>query len=336
MINLNLTEAQLDELHQEVSDNWFTGPKERLDRLPPWERPCVPGDRRSDAGGREHGHGIPAEVRRWRSAATFGRGLPPARWVSGQPRGVTQDAVREAAPHTVNHAIERIEQETGLRLQPSAGRELLHKLGLKPRCCGWVPGKALEDGAQQRAPQEFHDRTRQPMLEEAQRGQRVIRFVATAHFVMGAFLGILGCLARQQLPSSSGRRRDNVLGADDPIRHEVITLTNDTVVNPETFCALRDKIATAYAGTGHPITRVLDNAHYPKCPAVFAKAQALGIKLLYVPAYSPNLNLSERFWRFVKKQVLTVPTTARSPPSRKASTVVCATSAPASNARCKH
>lgn len=236
----------------------------------------------------------------------------------------------------MNHAIERIEQETGLRLQPSAGRELLHKLGLKPRCCGWVPGKALEDGAQQRAPQEFHDRTRQPMLEEAQRGQRVIRFVATAHFVMGAFLGILGCLVRQWLLSSSGRRRDNVLGADDPIRHEVITLTNDTVVNPETFCALRDKIATAYAGTGHPITRVLDNAHYPKCPAVFAKAQALGIKFLYLPAYSPHLNLSERFWRFVKKQVLTVPTTARSPPSRKASTVVCATSAPASNARCKH
>lgn len=153
-------------------------------------------------------------------------------------------------PHTVNHAIERIEQETGLRLQPSAGRELLHKLGLKPRCCGWVPGKALEDGAQQRAPQEFHDRTRQPMLEEAQRGQRVIRFVATAHFVMGALLGMLGCLARQWLPSSSGRRRDNVLGTDDPIRHEVITLTNDTVVNPETFCALLDKIATAYAGTG--------------------------------------------------------------------------------------
>lgn len=240
-------------------------------------------------------------------------------------------------PHTVNHAIERIEQETGLRLQPSAGRELLHKLGLKPRCCGWVPGKALEDGAQQRAPQEFHDRTRQPMLEEAQRGPRVIRFVDAAHFVMGAFLGILGCLARQQLPSSSGRRRDNVLGADDPIRHEVITLTNDTVVNPETFCALLDKIATAYAGTGHPITRVLDNAHYPKCPAVFAKAQALGIKFLYLPAYSPHLNLSERFWRFVKKQLpIQAPATARSPPSRKASTAVCATSAPASNARCKH
>lgn len=240
-------------------------------------------------------------------------------------------------PHTVNHAIERIEQETGLRLQPSAGRELLHKLGLKPRCCGWVPGKALEDGAQQRAPQEFHDRTRQPMLEEAQRGPRVIRFVDAAHFVMGAFLGILGCLARQQLPSSSGRRRDNVLGADDPIRHEVITLTNDTVVNPETFCALLDKIATAYAGTGHPITRVLDNAHYPKCPVVFAKAQALGIKFLYLPAYSPHLNLSERFWRFVKKQLpIQAPATARSPPSRKASTAVCATSAPASNARCKH
>ena len=36
----------------------------------------------------------------------------------------------------------------------------------------------------------------------------------------------------------------------------------------------------------------------------FDRAEALGIELLYLPAYSPNLNLLERLWRFVKKQVL--------------------------------
>jgi len=30
----------------------------------------------------------------------------------------------------------------------------------------------------------------------------------------------------------------------------------------------------------------------------------LEIGLLYLPPYSPNLNLIERLWRFVKKQVL--------------------------------
>jgi transposase len=49
---------------------------------------------------------------------------------------------------------------------------------------------------------------------------------------------------------------------------------------------------------------VLDNARYQKCQSVFDKAKALGIGLLYLPAYSPNLNLIERLWRFVKKQVL--------------------------------
>ena len=33
-------------------------------------------------------------------------------------------------------------------------------------------------------------------------------------------------------------------------------------------------------------------------------AQTLNIELLYLTAYSPNLNLIERLWKFVKKQCL--------------------------------
>jgi hypothetical protein len=175
---------------------------------------------------------------------------------------------------------------------------------MKCRRCGLVPGKAPDDEKQLQAQQEFHDNKLQPYLEEAKQGGRTVLFVDAAHFVMGAFLGMLWCFVRQLLPSSCGRKRYNVLAAYDPIRQEAVTLTNDTVVNQVTFCALLDKIASCYAGTGLSITLILDNARYQKCQSVFDKATALGIELLYLPAYSPNLNLIERLWRFVKKQVL--------------------------------
>jgi transposase len=49
---------------------------------------------------------------------------------------------------------------------------------------------------------------------------------------------------------------------------------------------------------------VLDNARYQRCEPVRLLAAKLKIELLYLPAYSPNLNLIERLWKFVKKEVL--------------------------------
>src|SRR5215217_1095066 len=41
-----------------------------------------------------------------------------------------------------------------------------------------------------------------------------------------------------------------------------------------------------------------------KCALVADLAKQLGIELLYLPSYSPNLNLIERVWRFVKSECL--------------------------------
>lgn len=41
-----------------------------------------------------------------------------------------------------------------------------------------------------------------------------------------------------------------------------------------------------------------------KCKYVQGLADSLGIELLYLPPYSPNLNLIERLWKFVKKKCL--------------------------------
>ena len=49
---------------------------------------------------------------------------------------------------------------------------------------------------------------------------------------------------------------------------------------------------------------MLDNARYQRCALVQSLARSLRIELLFLPSYSPNLNLIERLWKFVKKECL--------------------------------
>jgi len=123
-----------------------------------------------------------------------------------------------------------------------------------------------------------------------------------AHFVFAPFLGIVWCFQRLFVKAPSGRQRFNVLAALNAITHEVFTVQNLTYITAETVCELLRLLAGAHPGI--PITIILDNARYQRCALVQTVAQTLGIELLYLPTYSPNLNLIERFWKFVKKQCL--------------------------------
>jgi transposase len=126
--------------------------------------------------------------------------------------------------------------------------------------------------------------------------------VDAAHFVQGAFLACLWCAARMFVRAASGRKRYNVLGALNAVTHELISVRNHTYINAESVCELLRKIAAA--GLTMPITLVLDNARYQRCQLVQNLAKSLGIELLFLPSYSPNLNLIERLWKFVKKTTL--------------------------------
>jgi transposase len=142
----------------------------------------------------------------------------------------------------------------------------------------------------------------EPRLEEAKVGTRAVFFVDAAHFVLGAYLGFLWCFERLFVKTGSGRQRFNVLGALNAVTHELIMVTNDDYINSNSVCELLRKLAGL--GVELPITLVLDNARYQKCALVMNLAQELDIELLYLTAYSPNLNLIERLWKFVKKQCL--------------------------------
>ena len=123
-----------------------------------------------------------------------------------------------------------------------------------------------------------------------------------AHFVLGAYLGWLWCFARVIVRTPSGRQRFNVLGALHAITYQLITVTNESYINSISVCELLEKIAAL--GLCTPMTVVMDNARYQRCRLVVEKATALGIELLFLPTYSPNLNLIERLWKFVRKECL--------------------------------
>jgi transposase len=176
-------------------------------------------------------------------------------------------------------------------------------LGLKWRCLGAIPLPPHKTIAEHAATQtEFLTRTLEPLLEAARAGQGHVFFVDAAHFVMGAFLCWVWCLVRLLIRGGSGRKRYSVLGAWNAVTHELVRITTAATVNAETMSVLLKKLAAL--GLEGPITLVLDNARYQHCALVMDLAKSLNIHLEFLPSYSPNLNLIERLWKFIKKQVL--------------------------------
>jgi len=174
---------------------------------------------------------------------------------------------------------------------------LLHRLGFvykKPRL---VPGKANRE-AQEAFLAQYEE------LKKNQGENDVILFMDAVHPQHNPVLGY-GWIKRgetHEVPSNSGRRRLNINGAIDLERLEP-TVRYDATIDASSTIALFDQLLLAYAYAAC-IYIICDNAGYYRSKAVQAYLQDSRIKLVFLPAYAPNLNLIERLWKFFKKQVL--------------------------------
>lgn len=225
----------------------------------------------------------------------------------GQPSELNQhsDILKEHfkknPASSIAEARDAIEKITGVKRSPTQVREFMKRTGLRYLKVGYVPGKSVEKEKIEEV-ETYRLEELEPLLKQAISGKKAVFFVDAAHFVHRAYLGFLWCFTRTFICSPSGRKRFNVLGAVNAVTKKIITITNETYINSESLCQLLFKLTEL--GLSVPIVLVLDNAKYQKCKLVQNYAKELNIQLCYLPSYSPQLNLIERVWKFIRNECL--------------------------------
>jgi hypothetical protein len=176
-------------------------------------------------------------------------------------------------------------------------RRFFKSLGMQPRTVGQMPAKAAVT-----AQEACKTEQRAPRLAAAKAGQRLVFCMDAAHGVCAPFLGVVWCFARLCVTAPSGRQRCNGLAALNATTRDIFTVTHLTDITSTTVCEFLRLLAGAHPGV--PSTIVLDKARSQRCALGHSLAPQLGIALLCLPAYAPNLHLIERFGKFVKKTCL--------------------------------
>jgi transposase len=207
------------------------------------------------------------------------------------------DCFSKKPPHSAAEASQRIGEITGIVRSPQQIRTFMKRHGLKFIKCGHIPAK-VDNEEQHR----WVQTQLEPVIRAAQKGKCHLLFLDSAHFVLAPFVCCLWCLCRVFIKAGSARNRINVLGAVDAVTKKVITLTNTTYLNAGTMIDFIIKLRKKF--WDKPLYIVLDNVRYQHCQAVIEVAESIGVRLLFLPSYSPNLNIIERLWKFAKKKIL--------------------------------
>jgi transposase len=105
------------------------------------------------------------------------------------------------------------------------------------------------------------------------------------------------------IQSNSGRKRISILGALNAVTAKCSTLITEDNCDKDMIKAALQTIRNDYKDN-KSIVLILDNASYNRAYETKDFAKNLNIQLKYLPTYSPNLNLIERFWKFYKKLIL--------------------------------
>lgn len=176
-------------------------------------------------------------------------------------------------------------------------RLLLKRLGFVYKKTKHLPGKG--DLAKQKAFERFYKKHK--LRSGKHDGTYFVDGVHPLHNSINCS-GWIKKGTEKAIKSNTGRDRLNINGACNIDTKEVI-IHEDVTVNAQSTIALFDKII-AHQPKGN-IHIIADNARYYRSKLVseYIKQQPR-INLIFLPPYSPNLNLIERLWRFYKQKIL--------------------------------
>lgn len=195
---------------------------------------------------------------------------------------------------TTDAIISYVKKRFGVEYSRSGMTALLHRMGFSFKKPKRVPGKAKIE-AQKKFLQDYKK-------IKSQGG--AIYFGDAVHPTHNTALnyGWIKKGTNFEVKTNSGKNRININGAINIDSLEVLTRSYDSI-NQETVCDFLTELKLKH-GSDEKITLILDNASYYRANIVKDMAALLKIKLLFVPSHSPNLNLIERLWKFMRKKAV--------------------------------
>ena len=107
----------------------------------------------------------------------------------------------------------------------------------------------------------------------------------------------------KHIPANSGRKRVNLNGALNALDPCEAVVVEAQTINAQNTITLYEKLLEN--NPGKSLVLICDNAPYYRSRLLqkWLEGQPL-IKQWFLPTYSPNLNIIERLWRFMKKQAI--------------------------------
>jgi transposase len=206
--------------------------------------------------------------------------------------------LRRQTYRNARHVRDYLEATFGVAYSVRAVQELLRRLGFSYHKSALVSSRA-DPEAQAAFVKDYFE-----LREELGEGGLGF-FVDAAHLVHNVLPGYGWAPVGEApiFPTNSGRDRLSVLGAYSPRLAEYVGLETKENINAESMKQLADKLVAAHPECER-IVLIVDNAKYNHARLLKEHLAGTAVELKHLPAYSPNLNLIERLWNWLKEEVM--------------------------------
>lgn len=220
--------------------------------------------------------------------------------LTASEKAMLEEYIEENRPSTAKQIVEWINENFNKSFTPSGVTKLLKKLKFSWKKPKILPGKPPSVEAQERHLKEYNE-----IRMFCNMGVLII-FMDAMHLIHNPILR--ACWIKRGkvaiIPSNTGRKRLNILGGYDINGHKLIFDADESNCDSVRIIKFFQKIEESVPSDIHSIVLILDNAAYQKHPDVMKYIENTRIILMFLPTYSPNLNLIERFWKFCKKHLV--------------------------------
>ncbi len=219
--------------------------------------------------------------------------------LNAEEKSVLSEELTRNVYQNTAQIVHYVEQRFGKPYTCQGIVPLLHRLGFVYKKTKLAPCEA--DVSEQEAFVE----SLKGLQEELDNEEAVLYFVDAVHpqhNTRSAYAWIKKG-TEKEIPSVSGRKRLNCNGAINAKDVSDVVARFDDSIKAESTWHLYQSLEAK-----HPDKKVIyvvcDNARYYKNKQLQEKLKDSKIKQIFLPAYSPNLNLIERLWKFMRKKVI--------------------------------